>query len=149
MARNISVTLTQGNVEVDIKDNQHVVCRGSGHQTIRWTLKPAAQQHLAFEGLGTSTAGFAWISTPPTGVFGEPEMLASGAIRIAMTEPPDTPDCWIYMLRVRDLDTREVFSTTVSATSVADPHPNDPCTQPTTVATTAMRVSDNPIIINR
>lgn len=149
MARNISVTLTQRKVEVDVKDNPHIVCKGSGHQTIRWTLKPSAQQHLAFEPLGTSTAGFAWISTPPTGVFAEPEMLVSGAIRIAMTEPPDTQDCWIYMLRVRDLDTHEVFSTTVSATSVPDPDPNGPCTQPTGPATTAMKLSDNPVIINR
>ena len=163
MANNIKVSLIKSQngdlvLDVDQKGTSHVLCR-LGAQDIHWKLveDQPTHQSLGWEPMGTSRPGFVWITTPPDGYFDEPT-IGSGNNSKQLTMRAHhltqaSTGCWIYMLRIRDLISQKVYSTTVSATSAVDPNPqgrcgDDPAPQGTNV-TLAVRVSDNPIIINR
>lgn len=161
MSNNIKVSLVKGAngndcLYVEQRQTDHVLCR-KGDQDIHWMLDEAPGQSLAWEPLGTSTPGFVWISTPPAGFFDQP-YIGNGnnskhLIVRAHHLDKSSVGCWIYMLRVRDVNAGKVYSTTVSQTVATDPDPQGRCGDspngPGPISVSAARASDNPIIINR
>lgn len=150
MANIIKVSVAAGVVDVEQGHNDHVVCRKKNWQRIEFHLQTGGQ-NLEFEQLGIAAAGFSWITTPGDGIFREPQSKNGKTITLdVLHKPTDPAAVFIYMLRVRNMTTGDVYSSTASATPAVDPNPTGPCGPlPNSTTVTSMMVSDNPIIINR
>lgn len=95
---NLNVTLNNGHLEVDQAGNGTQIGRGQV-ATISWQLTTAGG---AFNALDASNKGFAWITTPPKGVFTDLKLLPSGKIQVTdnNTDPGgvNSAGSWIYQL---------------------------------------------------
>ncbi|WP_445144552.1 hypothetical protein [Dyella sp. Tek66A03] len=103
MPNNLKVTLdkttTPWSLDIDQHGNANHVGQGSSAQTITWQLSGSAASG-SFDSQIANQPGFAWIQTPPAGIFGSPT-LSNNANEITMSDlnnSPSTGGEWIYQL---------------------------------------------------
>ena len=133
MANNINVKLkvVDGINVLDIDDNGsgngnnngNQVGSSQGAQTISWNLTGNLAQ-ANFQSMTDTPPGFKWITTPPAGIFTEPE-LSNDCRQLEVQDTNDsaeTSGTWIYQLAVDDGGTVYVSqASTLPAGTIKDP----------------------------
>jgi hypothetical protein len=94
----LKVRLKNGLLDVDEAGNGNQIGRGQS-VTITWHLVDNAATG-SFNAISGTSPGFAWIQSPPQGVFGTPELMANGN-QIQISDDNTTSNStgsWIYQL---------------------------------------------------
>jgi hypothetical protein len=152
MTNILVVTLTAKGLDIDQSGGHHWIDARDGAQDIYWVLSGAGLAHARFVLPGRKRKpGFGWgPDKPPSGVFGDPHLLADGrvlALRVRHTGPK-SQGWWKYVLRVRCCD--EEF-----ATSMTDgepdftPPPGTDCDPGVHCGPKRQRMIHDPVIVNR
>jgi hypothetical protein len=101
---NVSLDNSNGVNKLDVVDNggQNEVSQNPTATTISWNLTGVLTQG-SFVAMDATPPGFEWVGTsPPAGLFGEPQVEANGnSLSITDNHVDSTTDGqWIYQLRV-------------------------------------------------
>jgi len=131
MSNNINVKLkdVDGISVVDIDDNGggnnegNKVGQSAAAQTISWNLTGNLAQ-ADFQAMTDSPPGFKWITTPPAGIFSEPQITNNGRqLEIDDTNcSAATSGSWIYQIAINLNGTIYVSqASTLPQGSIKDP----------------------------